>query len=61
MAHISISLKSKKKEAEFAKRQAQARRRIEIARELSDLGLHPFRDSHLLTSASHHHFIENPL
>ncbi len=44
-----IKTKSSKKEVELAKRQADARRIIEIRRELLELGLHPSQDAHLFT------------
>ncbi len=52
MAHVQLPNKLKKKDAEIAKRQAAARRRIEIGRELAAIGLHPIKDVHLISSSS---------
>ncbi|EPX2052439.1 hypothetical protein ACWXOO_004219 [Vibrio parahaemolyticus] len=52
MAHVYLPTQNKKKDAEIAKRQAAARRRIEIGRELAAIGLHPTKDVHLISSAS---------
>ncbi len=52
MAHVYLPTQDKKKDAEIAKRQAAARRRIEIGRELAAIGLHPIKDVHLISSAS---------
>ncbi len=52
MAHVYLLTQHKKKDAEIAKRQAAARRRIEIGRELAAIGLHPIKDVHLISSVS---------
>ncbi|HGZ7314718.1 TPA: hypothetical protein ACOL2D_004125 [Vibrio parahaemolyticus] len=53
MAHVQLPTKLKKKDAEIAKRQAVARRRIEIGRELVAIGLHPIKDVHLISASFH--------
>lgn len=54
-----IKTKSSKKEADFAKRQADARRTIEIRRELLALGLHPSQDAHFFTRSAHSSYYQN--
>ncbi|WP_219583844.1 hypothetical protein, partial [Vibrio parahaemolyticus] len=47
-AHGQIK-KFSKKEAEHAKRQARARRQLEIMQELKGIGLNPYLDAKLIT------------
>ncbi|ALM69444.1 hypothetical protein MW334_004486 [Vibrio parahaemolyticus] len=49
MKASGLPRKLSKKEAELAKRQARARRQLEIMQELKGIGLNPYLDAKLIT------------